>query len=181
MGKCQLCGVQGHSARRCSDLQSYASQAQHPRQSFRQVYYKPSTHTAAAAPAPSNWILDSGASHHIATDLANLSMHSPYEGNDDVVIGNGNKLRITHIGTLAFSDLHSLDFSNALLVPSMSKNLLSVSQLCKSNNVVVVFSDSDFQVKDCHMGGILLRGPRVNGLYLWPANVRTTTTPSAFT
>ncbi|KAL5859545.1 hypothetical protein ACOSQ4_000841 [Xanthoceras sorbifolium] len=36
-----------------------------------------------------NWVLDSGATHHITFDLQNLSMHSDYVGNEDFVAGNG--------------------------------------------------------------------------------------------
>ncbi|KAA8542771.1 hypothetical protein F0562_023923 [Nyssa sinensis] len=50
------------------------------------------------APSSSEWILDSGATHHMTIDLANLSLHSPYEGSDDVVVSNGAGLNITHIG-----------------------------------------------------------------------------------
>lgn len=45
----------------------------------------------------------------------------------------------------------------------MAKNLISVSSLCRVNNVHVVFSDFGFQVNDGHTGGLLLRGPRING------------------
>lgn len=103
-----------------------------------------------------------------------MCLHAPYDGNDGVLVGDGNKLHISHTGSLLYSDLTSLQFSDTLLVHSMSKNLLSVSKLCQQNNFVVIFSASDFQVKDC----ILLRGPRINGLYVWPANVRTSTSPS---
>lgn len=113
------------------------------------------------------------------TDLANLSLHHPYEGSDDVEIGDGNGLTITHTRSLQFVDIESLHFPTALLVPTLSKNLISVSQLCRDNNVVVVFSNSDFQVKDSRTGGDLLQGPRVNGLYLWPAMVCTSSTPTA--
>ncbi|KAL6327959.1 hypothetical protein AAG906_031303 [Vitis piasezkii] len=40
------------------------------------------------SPNPS-WLLDSGASHPVTTDLNNLSRHSHYNGIDDVMIGDG--------------------------------------------------------------------------------------------
>nr|GLL33824.1 uncharacterized protein LOC109154184 [Ipomoea trifida] len=47
--------------------------------------------------APS-WLLDSGASHHVTIDLSNLALHTPYDGTDEVMIGNGSGLPISHTG-----------------------------------------------------------------------------------
>uniref|UniRef100_A0A0D3AH30 Retrovirus-related Pol polyprotein from transposon TNT 1-94-like beta-barrel domain-containing protein n=2 Tax=Brassica oleracea var. oleracea TaxID=109376 RepID=A0A0D3AH30_BRAOL len=44
----------------------------------------------------STWLLDSGASHHMTSDLANLSLHTPYNGGDDVILGDGSGLNISH-------------------------------------------------------------------------------------
>ncbi|KAL6345090.1 hypothetical protein AAG906_013573 [Vitis piasezkii] len=43
--------------------------------------------------------LDGGASHHVTTDLNNLSLHAPYTGSDDVMIGDGTGLLISHTGS----------------------------------------------------------------------------------
>ncbi len=51
-----------------------------------------------------NWLLDSAASHNITGDLANLSVHSEYDGTDEVILGDGSDLAVSHIGSLA---LHS--------------------------------------------------------------------------
>ncbi|KAE8681409.1 hypothetical protein F3Y22_tig00111330pilonHSYRG00629 [Hibiscus syriacus] len=40
-----------------------------------------------------------GASHHVTSDLSNLSLHSSYQGSDDVMIGDGSTLHITHTGS----------------------------------------------------------------------------------
>ncbi|RVW33979.1 Retrovirus-related Pol polyprotein from transposon RE2 [Vitis vinifera] len=47
----------------------------------------------------SNWIVDFGASHHVTGDLSNLSHHQPYEGPDDILLGDGSGLEITHTGS----------------------------------------------------------------------------------
>ncbi|RVW92290.1 hypothetical protein CK203_032464 [Vitis vinifera] len=36
------------------------------------------------------WLLDSAASHNITGDLQNLSIHSEYDGTDEVVLGDGS-------------------------------------------------------------------------------------------
>ncbi|PNX93879.1 hypothetical protein L195_g017041 [Trifolium pratense] len=69
--RCQFCDFTGHIAKYCPQI----------------MQSNPTAHYAAANP---NWILDSGANHHITTDLNNLSLHSNYEGPDSVTIGDGS-------------------------------------------------------------------------------------------
>ncbi|KAA8537041.1 hypothetical protein F0562_029519 [Nyssa sinensis] len=45
------------------------------------------------------WLLDSGTTHHLTADLDNLSIHAEYTGPEEVTLGNGSQLPITHIGT----------------------------------------------------------------------------------
>ncbi|KAJ0016457.1 hypothetical protein Pint_10411 [Pistacia integerrima] len=48
--------------------------------------------------------MDSVASHNITGDLTNLTIHSEYDGTDEVILGNGTGLAVSHVGSLA---LHS--------------------------------------------------------------------------
>jgi hypothetical protein len=47
---------------------------------------------------PSTWLIDSGASHHMTSDLSNLSFHNPYQGGDAVMLGDNSGLQISHMG-----------------------------------------------------------------------------------
>lgn len=47
------------------------------------------------------WLIDSAASHNITGDLQNLSIHSKYDGTNEVLLGDGTSLAIKHIGSLA--------------------------------------------------------------------------------
>ena len=47
------------------------------------------------------WLLDSAASHNIIGDLQNLSIHSEYDDTDEVVLGDGSGLAVSHVGSLA--------------------------------------------------------------------------------
>lgn len=74
LGKCQACG--SPTFRLVTQAGSGAS---------------PQAYTAILQPPETpSWLLDSGASNHITSDLANLSMHSPYTGNEEVHIGGGS-------------------------------------------------------------------------------------------
>lgn len=62
------------------------------------------------------------ASHNITTDLSNLNIHSEYDGQDEVIIGNGIGLPVTHIGSMCFSaPKRSFILDNTLCAPSIKK------------------------------------------------------------
>ena len=119
-----------------------------------------------------NWLLDSAASHNITGDLANLSVHSEYDGTDEVILGDGSGLAVSHVGSLA---LHSLNqtfiLCDTLCVPNLCKNLISVHHLTKQNNVFVELHPFHFFVKDKIMGAILIRGACDNGVYTFPGKM----------
>lgn len=110
--------------------------------------------------------MDSGASHHLTSDLANMSLHSEYNGTEEVQLADGSGFPITHTGT-SFVKSPSRNFilSNMLCVPSAANNLVSIHQFTKSNNVSVEFYPSCLIVKDRLTGAPLARGPCSNGVY----------------
>ena len=123
----------------------------------------------ATAYTPNQWILDSGATHHLTSDLSNLALHQPYHGGDEVAIADGSGLAITHTGSTLFpTPSKSLALNNILCVPSVHKNLISVYRLCNTNRVSVEFFPAHFQVKDLNTGVRLLQGRTRNELYEWP-------------
>lgn len=81
----------------------------------------------------------------MSSDLANLSLHTPYTASDDVVIGEGTRLSIAHIGSLSLpTATYPLLLKLAIYVPNMSVNLISASTLCATNAMTVLFLDSYF-------------------------------------
>ena len=48
------------------------------------------------------WYVDSGANNHITSDLSNLEVSEPYQGDNDVTVGNGTGLYISHTGFSTF-------------------------------------------------------------------------------
>ncbi|KAL5738223.1 hypothetical protein ACOSP7_030984 [Xanthoceras sorbifolium] len=97
------------------------------------------------------WYVDSGATNHVTADLNNLSLKQEYRGNDKLVIGDGNHLHISNIGHSTIqthtTPYHQLHLKNILHVPSITKNLLSISKLTKDNNAFAEFHDNGCMCK----------------------------------
>jgi len=90
-----------------------------------------------------------------------------YFGTDSVVIGNGSSLPIVGIGDSFIKQNNTkLPINDVLLVPELTKNLLSVSQLTKQFLVNCEFSDVDFCVKERKTGQSLITGRRKGDLYV---------------
>lgn len=199
LGKCQICGTQGHSAKQCSQLATYQSQptttyglasppwphSQHPeppphwKTPQPPPQWHPQAHYTTSTPSEhAPWLLDSCASHHIASNLINLSLSSPYNGGDDVLIGDGSGLKITHTGSASIlSQSRPLLLSNVLCVPTIKKIFIFVNKLCKTNNVMVQMCPNIFQVKNLKSGATMVHGKPNGGLHEWP--VFSTSSPSS--
>jgi hypothetical protein len=122
------------------------------------------------AAADSAWYPDSGCTNHLTSDFTNLTFTAEEPtGYDQVYVGNGQGLPVHHTGSTHLL-YHSSKFlmPNVLHVPSIQKNLLSISQFTKDNNVSIDFHPSCFFVKYLTTGKILLKGPLKHGLYSMP-------------
>ena len=129
-----------------------------------------------------NWVIDSGASHHITSNLQNLSIHYEYGGIDDVIIGDGNGISITHAdSTNLITENSNFMLGNVLCAPSIHKNLIFVSQFCKHNCISIEFFPTYFLVKDLSMGATLVQGQSKGNLYEWPnSSPNSSSTPQAY-
>ncbi|RVW59734.1 Retrovirus-related Pol polyprotein from transposon RE1 [Vitis vinifera] len=139
-GFCQICGIQGYTAKRCPSFQLVPVQSSTtsatPPANFATPWQPRAYYAANTATNNPSWLLDSGASHHVTTDLNNLSLHAPYTGSDDVMIGDGTGLLISHTG---------------------SASLPSSTTRFTLNDVLY----------DLHTGAILLTGNTKDGVYEW--------------
>ncbi|GMI98183.1 hypothetical protein HRI_003487600 [Hibiscus trionum] len=107
LGKCQCCRAQGHVVTQCSLFRrQFPNASAPPHQGNSSTFrapphpWQPQAHIAtSSSPSSDPWLLDNGATHHITTDLQNLSLHNPYTGSNEVMIGDGSGVPITHSGS----------------------------------------------------------------------------------
>ena len=77
------------------------------------------------------WYLDSGATHHITNNMGNMHVREEFRGADQLTIGNGQGVIITHIGDACFSykslnaaHKHTpIALKDILLVPSITAHV----------------------------------------------------------
>ena len=80
------------------------------------------SNTASSSSTSIEWLIDSGASYHMANDKAIFStMHEC--NNKEIFVGDDRYLSIVGSGTVLVENGH---FSDVLCVPKISCNLLSV-------------------------------------------------------
>ncbi|KAB2603446.1 hypothetical protein D8674_004451 [Pyrus ussuriensis x Pyrus communis] len=120
--ECQICGKRGHSALECYHIKFSPNDA---------------------------WIVDSGASHHIITDVDSLNQVTPFQGSETITVGNGTGLSIANTGsTILKTKSSDLVLNNVLHVPHISRSLLSVQQLCADNHSWFICDEREFFVQD---------------------------------
>jgi hypothetical protein len=157
---CQVCQKPGHGALDC--YRRFDTAFARDSDSPINAYY-----SSASNGPDRNWYLDSGATHHLTSDLENLNLRAePYMGSDQVKIGNGKGLPIHHIGHTHISSPY-LPFKlfDVLHVPQISKNLISIHKFTKDTNTLFEFHPYYFLLKDRATGKVLFRGPNKDGLY----------------
>ncbi|KAD4386139.1 hypothetical protein E3N88_26308 [Mikania micrantha] len=159
---CQYCNFSGHDTKECRKLARFLQN-----NNITIVSNSPSNPQVNTSMASSSsFMFDSGASDHAAPDQTFMNNLSEYGGPDEIVLGNGNSLSITHIGHSSISTPSgSLLLKNVLLVPKLRNRLISVAKLCKTNHVSVEFFRFHFVVKDLRTGAQLMRGANVNDVY----------------
>ena len=112
--------------------------------------------------ANSTWIPNSRASFHVTGESQNIKQFTHFDGPDQIFIGNGEGLNIFGAGFSSFvspNDSHiTFKLHKLLHVPSISKNLLSVSQFAKDNFVYFEFHPHLCLVKSQETNKVLLQG-----------------------
>lgn len=113
---CQICTKKGHSASSCWYRQDLSYNGTTPQQ---QALISTTAHST------NDWVLDSGATSHITTDLNNLTTASTYTGEQQVTFGNGQQSTISHIVHGLLPTPHSkLHLNNLMYIPNLWQQLL---------------------------------------------------------
>ena len=104
-------------------------------------------------------IIDSGVSHHMISDRNLISDIQPALGN--VLIANGDKVKIEGIGNLRLFDRES----TALYMSQFTSNMLSVRKTTVDLSCQVVFIPDEVEYQDLKTGHVIGKGHTHNELY----------------
>nr|GEY99451.1 putative zinc finger, CCHC-type [Tanacetum cinerariifolium] len=110
-----------------------------------------------------DWYVDSGATDHMTSSLANVNNTTPYMGQANATFGNGNKLPVSHIGHNMVNN--NIRLRDVLVVPNLTKNLLSISKLTSDNLLDVLFLQPYFYIQDRLTKQVLAQGRCENTEY----------------
>lgn len=87
-----------------------------------------------------SWYYDNRASTHVANKPSILLQLKPYIDTEQLLVGDGNGLKITYTGYAKLATLtHSPILLHNILIPHITKNQLSVSKSLTDNDVFVEF------------------------------------------
>jgi len=124
----------------------------------------------SASPDPA-WYPDSRATSHMTNDPEGVDIPAVYFGNERVMVGNGQSLSISHTSSISTLVPNSpLLLSNVLVVPGITKKLISISQLTKDNNCWVIFFYSGFTIQD-QVTKVVLRVGRCENGFTYSNNI----------
>ncbi|PKU75385.1 Retrovirus-related Pol polyprotein from transposon TNT 1-94 [Dendrobium catenatum] len=127
----------------------------------------------------SDWVLDTGATSHITNDPNQLLTAHPYQGTQQIQVGNGQSIPIAHTGQgILPTPNRKLSLSPLLHVPQVSHNLLSVHRLTSDNDFIVSFTPHGYRIKDGKTKRSILSGSCRDGLYSIPTH--SSSSPQAY-
>ncbi|KAG8366198.1 hypothetical protein BUALT_Bualt17G0051600 [Buddleja alternifolia] len=114
-----------------------------------------------------NWILDSGASHHMTHDFSVLDDCSTLSSLISIQSADGSSMEVFQMGPISVesSPSKNLSISDVLHVPNLSVNLLSIGQLADSG-CIVTFSSSGCLIQDRHTDKQIGIGRKEGNLYI---------------
>ena len=149
--------MEGHYADRCNQRHTQPDSGHaHLAEAFN-------TSCSIAGFEAANCFLDIGASAHMTTDPSIFDHYKNYMGKNSLIVENGASLPITYTGTLPpLPKIHSLD---VLVVPRLTKNLLSISKLTYDFPLSITFTNNHITIQNRQTRRVVATSKRDGGLY----------------
>ncbi|XP_075475765.1 uncharacterized protein LOC142511512 [Primulina tabacum] len=113
----------------------------------------------------SYWIVDSGASDHMCSQLQMFTSYSPSRVSKSVRVADGSCTKVLGSGSIWLSP--ELCLHNVLFVPALHCNLLSVSAFNKNLHCSTIFSTDSCVFQDLESGRTIGNAKCCAGLYLF--------------
>jgi hypothetical protein len=166
-GKYFVCGGSDHWAQDCKDCKDKQQQGQ---KKFANVIigntekgtsgYHTTVLSVCHLP---NWWIDTGANIHVCADISLFSSY-PVTWTGSMLMGNGSNADVHGVGTvdLEFTSGKTMRLRNVQHVPSINKNLVSGSLLCKDGFKLVFESNKCVVSK---FGSFVGKGYDCDGLF----------------
>lgn len=111
----------------------------------------------------SPWLIDSGASDHIAGNVSLFSTISPPKIPHFTTLADGSKVAAKGIGHVSPTTSLSLNF--VLFIPGSPFNLISLRKLTRSHNCSVTFDANSFVIQERGTSRTIGVGHESHGLY----------------
>ncbi|XP_074277039.1 uncharacterized protein LOC141600695 [Silene latifolia] len=117
-------------------------------------------------PDNAQWVMDTGASSHLTSESGTLNPPFNLSSIRSIFVGNGKSIPVLGSGHASITlPNRQLSLKNVLYAPNIIKNLISVRQFTKDNNVSVEFDPNGFSVKDIRTGRTIMRSNSTGTLY----------------
>ena len=163
--ECRKCGQKGHWACGCRNKQDTKKQDQksskeHDANSAEGEYLFAGSHIV---PTHSNneWLMDSGASSHMACELGLFENPNRLEEPIPIRLGNEAVLMATHSGKVRLTS--KITLKDVLYVEGLRENLLSTTAACRTPGVEARQTGDDYTI--LVNGNPILRVRRRNGMF----------------